>query len=714
MINVLNIQNCNCIKNANITIVENSLNIKYGVNGTGKTTIGVAISIAVENGQEKLVEELCPYNSDKSKNDEIPKVSSLPYTKVKVFNEQYVNGYLFKGNGFFDDPFQVFLNSSECNQLMDKIAELLANLQGIFQKSESIHDLREFLPEYFNATKYKDGTVAKTGGIGEFIKGNGGGFENYVELDAYRPFYMGRKMGEVAKWAKWRRDGIDQMNGENCPFCTHEMENEVIESQNNVIKKVFKNSALSTANAVLEFLKKAVELDYIKADSIETLESYIGNKNKSTELFSELNQLGIETEYLVNKLERIYQFKPMNVTHEQLEEIENNLEDMKIDSRQISKFYSTNLIKELIENIEQKIEELKNNTRKLKNLFAAHERKLNQLVEARKEDINQFLALAGFPYIFELKPDGEKKALTYLVPASVEGGQVSEPTKHLSWGEKNAFALVMFMFEAISEEPDLIVLDDPISSFDTNKKFAVVRRLFDNKKNSFRDKTVLMLTHDLQPIIDYIHGSFFKRFGLTTPVNAMWIQNENGFLQEKNITQNDLKNIVELTRSIAENSEYPIAVRIVNLRKYIELTKSDFSEQPVYEVLSNLIHGRICAKDKEGNELKEDVFNNGCTEIQKFLKNMTYQDILDAMSDDELENLINAEGDYVKVIAFRLKFERDEVLFAKLRKKYPASYKFMNETNHIENDYVFQLDPLKFYSIPEFYLNELKKCIQEN
>ena len=72
------------------------------------------------------------------------------------------------------------------------------------------------------------------------------------------------------------------------------------------------------------------------------------------------------------------------------------------------------------------------------------------------------------------------------------------------------------------------------------------------------------------------------------------------------------------------------------------------------------------------------------------------------------------EGDYVKVIAFRLKFERDEVLFAKLRKKYPASYKFMNETNHIENDYVFQLDPLKFYSIPEFYLNELKKCIQEN
>ena len=223
---------------------------------------------------------------------------------------------------------------------------------------------------------------------------------NYKELDSYRPFYEGRKLGEVAKWAKWRREGIDQMNGEHCPFCTHEMENEKIEIQNNVIKKVFKNSALSTANAVLEYIKRAVDLNYITADSIETLEGYIGNKNKSTELFAELNQLAIETEYLLGKIEKIYQFKPMNVTHEQLEEIDSNLEDMKIDMRQISKFYSTPLIIELVNNIVERVEELRNNTRKLKNLFITHERKLNELIESRKEDINQFLALAGFPYIF--------------------------------------------------------------------------------------------------------------------------------------------------------------------------------------------------------------------------------------------------------------------------------------------------------------------------
>ena len=51
-----------------------------------------------------------------------------------------------------------------------------------------------------------------------------------------------------------------------------------------------------------------------------------------------------------------------------------------------------------------------------------------------------------------------------------------------------------------------------ISAFDEKKKFAIIRRLFDNKKLSFRDKTVLMLTHDFQPIIDYVHGSFFSRY----------------------------------------------------------------------------------------------------------------------------------------------------------------------------------------------------------
>ena len=57
--------------------------------------------------------------------------------------------------------------------------------------------------------------------------------------------------------------------------------------------------------------------------------------------------------------------------------------------------------------------------------------------------------------------------------------------------------------------------------------------------------------------------------------------------------------------------------------------------------------------------------------------------------------------------------ERYDGLLAKLKKKYPASCKFVNETNHIENDYIFQLDPFKFFQIPQFYLSEIETFLEE-
>ena len=71
------------------------------------------------------------------------------------------------------------------------------------------------------------------------------------------------------------------------------------------------------------------------------------------------------------------------------------------------------------------------------------------------------------------------------------------------------------------------------------------------------------------------------------------------------------------------------------------------------------------------------------------------------------------EGDsYHKVLAFRLLLERHEDIFKDLRKNEPGTYKFINETNHIENDYVFQLNPLEFYSVPDLYLEKLRQAIE--
>lgn len=44
----ISIYNCNNIREGNIDIEPNKLNIKYGINGTGKTTIAKAIKYILE------------------------------------------------------------------------------------------------------------------------------------------------------------------------------------------------------------------------------------------------------------------------------------------------------------------------------------------------------------------------------------------------------------------------------------------------------------------------------------------------------------------------------------------------------------------------------------------------------------------------------------------------------------------------------------------
>lgn len=705
MQHMIKILNCNCIKEAEIEIEECALNIKYGANGTGKSTISKAIFAKARN-DENLLDELRPYGENVS-----PDVQNFAYKKVRVFDESYVNSYLFQEKSFLENSYRVFLRSDECDKLALEITGLL---QGMFQDSEEIKNLRFFLPKYFVAINYKDGSISKRGGVGELLKGNGGGFDKHEELKPYSPFYSGRDMLTISKWAKWRNDGIKQMNGDACPFCTHDMDSDVIGRQNAVLEKVFKSSALSTANAVLEYIEEAVKLKYIKGDAIDALKTYIGDEARTDDLLSELNQLAIETNYLYTKIEKICSFRPMNVTYEQLEDIEKCLSDMVIDARQITKFYATDFILELIKLIEEKVKALSENTGKLKGLFINYDRKMQRLIEERKEDINHFFAIAGFPYKFILRGSGEEQAVSYLVPVKMsEDDKIEHPEKHLSWGEKNAFSLVMFMFDAVSENSDLIVLDDPITSFDKDKKFAVVRRLFDNQKVSFRDKTVIMLTHEIQPIIDYVHKEFFKRLGLTTPVKVKYLQNEDGKLIENEIAKEDILNTVELTKKIAQDETQELAIRVVNLRKYIELVEPDWSVIPIYEILSNIIHGRVIPMDKEGNSLSLDIVNDGCCELKKYI-NMDYDTIISALDDQHLLMLSKSADRYIKVIAIRLLFERHKGMLGKLRQKYPATCKFVNETNHVENDYIFQLNPTKFFGVPECYLEQLEKFLIED
>lgn len=724
------IEHCNCITKANVKITPHQLNIKFGTNGTGKSTIGDAILAASLKDEGKELQKLLPYGADIEKAEECPHVSNLTYSNVKVFNDKYANSFLFRGDNLFQNPFQIFLRSPECDDLSENITSLLKDLQDSFQASDDFTQIHNLLLQVQGIIKTKQGnSISKAGGLGELIKGNGFGFDKHAELVPYKDYYSNSDFSEVTSWANWRRDGIKHLNKSNsCPFCAEAMKTDTIQKQNKAIESVFKNSALNTANKLLEFFKGALSTNIISSDSVAELEGYLGDKNHGDEITADLSALIGETNYLLAKIDKILEFKPVNVTREEIGNINQTLQGMKIDINQLNKFYSSNKVKDVVSSVNNKIQDLTAKAGILIGLFNKYDQKLKSLIKSRGEDINDFLILSGFPYKFNITPTSENEAITYLVPVSNSDIKVTSPSEHLSWGERNAFSLVMFMFDATSSNADLIILDDPISAFDCNKKFAVIQRMFDNQKPSFRDKTVLMLTHDTQPLLDYVMGNFFNRYGLTTEVNATYLENKGGIISESDITPADFESAIQLSKKISEDLQMPMACRVINYRKYLEYNSSQANKSTVYHILSNLIHGRLVPTKKveiegkiEETELSRDEITEGYDKVKAFLR-IPYPDysaFVDVLSTPELkqeyQHISDSDGSkYDKTIIARFLFERYDDMMKKLRKEYPGLCKYLNETNHIENDYIFQLDPRKYFNLPTDYEQQLNDFVDSN
>lgn len=703
------LENCNCIKNGCIKIETNALNIKYGLNGVGKSTLSRAIYLK-SNKNEEEIRNLLPYGEEDA--NKIV-VDGVCFNKVMIFDEKYVNSYLFEKEGILENSFNVFLKSEKCEKLSEDITKMLNDLKDIFNKDSRIQKLDELLSNFNETLKYSNGNISKKGGIGEFLKGNGAGFDKYVSLSAYKPFYT-MNTSKLSQWAKWRNDGTSYIIDNACPFCTEKLK-ESINDDNDLISKVFKNSALTTASAIIEYLEIAKDLNFISDDSYNNLIKLIDTKNVEVQLTEEIETLARETNYLIEIINKIKDFKPLKVTIKELNDINNYLELLIIDKDKLDRFYNTDLIFSLADDIQDKVIDLKKQTGSLLGLFKQYNIYLNNLIDARREDINYFFKLAGFPYKFEFSLNDENNTSAFLVPNDIDNYRVNEPNKHLSWGEKNAFSLVMFMFEAINNDVDLIILDDPITSFDKDKKYAVVKRLFDNKGVSFMEKTVLMITHDLQPLIDFVYNDMFKRLGLSTKVKACYIENNKGQLNEIDVSKQDLINCLQFSINTAKNPNFCMPIRVVNLRKYIEMTNANYFDSNDYSIVSNLIHGRIKPLLADGTtEMNSDDADSGMEAIKEIIGIDDYGKIIEQLKSKELFNIITNGNNYEKIIAVRLLFERNDKMLLDFRRKHFAACKFINESNHVENDYIFQLDPTKYYDIPSLYLEEIISFLKEN
>ena len=451
---------------------------------------------------------------------------------------------------------------------------------------------------------------------------------------------------------------------------------------------------------------------YIPKDKFDSIIGCIKEEKEESAISAILKAFMNEYVHISTQLNKISYFDKNIFKKTNINDMDKALEDMKFE-KSIFNFFSSDGFYEIVDEVNGSIEELRKEAIEIKAAMGKLQSVLKQTVATSQRDINDFLQSAGITYQvgINLDEDGQAIAtLQYVHNKKLVG--VDKIRNHLSWGERNAFSLVLFMFYSISENAELIVLDDPISSFDTNKKYAIIHRMFSKQSGilprSFYKKTVLMLTHDFEPIIDF--GVVGK---LTEDVlDSKFIQNSNGVLTEKNIDyKHDIKPVVQALASYIKDDTLGIVHRIAFLRKYYEHNGIE-NYKEAYDVLSSLIHGRDKCKYANNVEMLQPEIKKGVIEIKKWIQDFDYNKLYnDVYNENKLVELyLGEKNDYLKIQLFRALFEVNP---SKKIKEEDVLVKFINESYHIENDYAYYLDMVKFQTVPEYIVNAIDDYMEK-
>ena len=688
----IEIKNCNNIDIGQINIQPNKLNIKLGINGTGKSTIARSLTMSVAGEDLSLLK---PFKHENDKTDEYaPTVSGLDGIEaVKIFNEEYVSQFAFKPEELIENSFEIFIKTPDYTEKMEAINNLIADAKKVFQEHEWLAQaIKDFDQLAADMRTTAAGSLAGNSKMSKAFGGNGNILENIPEeLSSYTNYL---KSNSNVKWLKWQAQGNAFLNLDSgCPYCI-----EPTEEKKERIKKVselYNSKTVENLGAIIDVIEKLG--DYFSTSTVSTLQDIvkkIEGLNEADELF--LVTLKRQAETLSNQLKKIQNLS--NFDFKDKDKAEEEINALKIDMSRYE-YLNSEKTQQVVASVDASITEVVDKIGLLKGQIAQQERLVKDAIENHQKEINGFLAYAGYKYEVELL--GEKNDIKLRLKHTDGTKSVQNGDQHLSYGERNAFAVILFMYDCLAQSPDLIILDDPISSFDKNKKFSILHKLF-RGSNSLKSKTVLLLTHDVEPVIDTVKIMHDKFAEFTV---ASYLRNRNGSLSEETISYGDVLSFKQICDAVRETHPNTL-IRLIYLRRYFDILDDKGLE---YQMLSSLFKKASTPYIKNGND-EVDFTPEQKTEtegkISELIGGFSYDELQAVMSDSSqiVEAYRQAVNGYEKVQIFRLlEAGHDDHVVRK----------HINETFHIENDLVCQLSPQKYDPVPDFLVEACDQYIAQ-
>lgn len=606
---------------------------------------------------------------------------------------------MFQRDEVLKNSFEIFINTDEYQQGVKDIASMFEALKDtISQQPEFEEAVKGFteLRDSFGVTS--TGAIAKTS-RGYKALGVGGKLTNIPEpLRGYAEFLHGH---DPAGWITWQSKGTAYLDlSSNCPFCSTTNVNKETARK---VSEEYESAAVKNMSALRNVIDRLGH--YFEPESLSQL-------NDLTILITELSpeqgqflaNLRGEVQTLLAKLTALRGLSFHALRDEQ--NVGEVLGNLKVDLT-LLRSLNSDATRQVVGLINKKLDEVASRINNIRASIGVQKTMVARLIKDNQDGINEFLTSAGYRYSVRIEPSEDSYRM--ILEHKDVSGHLESASRHLSFGERNAFALVLFMHHVLRERPDLVVLDDPVSSFDKTKKFAILHQLF-HGRDSIRNFTTLLLTHDIEPAIDIVRTGTSNQFLAAKPV-VHFLSSKSGVINEKLIDRGDIMTFSQVCDdNIASSSD--AVIKCIYLRRKYEINGETGAE---HNTLSSLLHLRD-TPDRQGAggeraPLSTAEIAKATEKIGVMIPDFDYAAMIQELRDPAgMKARFEAtDVGYEKIQIFRIMSELNpEGLSGD-----SAFRKFINESFHVENEYVMQLNPRHFDAVPEYVIEACTALLRE-
>ncbi|WP_338609574.1 AAA family ATPase [Clostridium baratii] len=613
----------NHMEKDNVIEFRGGLAIVYAPNGTGKTSL----TKLLDNRRENEGEIIFSYNGASSKKS-LESINVIYDQNSRNIIEGEANDFILSSDIVKITELEKLINKKSYN-FFDDIKNYLKSKYNIKTKSDFfIKNIGEFqgVIEKFVNSKY----TFKTSDVTDLLKNSyelrsvddlDDNILDYVLTDIHSKDKLLQKVLELdtTKIIKEKNlrligetsEAIRILNEykykKECLICDHEIDSEELLSTKE-IKKV------TLSNSLSEYAKKSIKEIIEKAELSTPL--------KVKEVL--LNALDIGDSQSIIELQ--------NVIKKYIINIQNSIHN-----------YILNKFREL--DISKYIEELNK-------LTTGNPKLSDEDIIYLKEIINSHIEK-------ELKIEFDKKDNKKLKLTLDGEDLLNEERKYLklSTGEQNFISLAFEFMRSKHLKEEIIVIDDPISSFDSIYKNKIIFCI----NNLAKYKKCLIFTHniDLVKLIDAQIGGKYNLYAFQNKENSL-----NGFIKIENSERDillKLNKLIDFFRADVfeevENNEYFFISMIPFIRGYSNVNGNSI----IYQDLSGVMHyDENNIENINLSDIYKEVFINSYININSESSNKSIKEIIDKIKNlsfndtilcnsEKIINIINDGLENIKI-----------------------------------------------------------------